>query len=79
MKFKIISFNYIQNHIFQQNSKSYLSIEFKIISLNEIEQKAALHLAVEIENVEIIKLLLEKKEIDINIEDSHGKNPIDYS
>ncbi len=27
----------------------------------------------------IIKLLLEKKEIDINIEDSQGKKPIDYS
>ena len=46
---------------------------------NHLEQKAALHLAVEIENLEIIKLLLEKKEIDINIEDSHGKKPIDYS
>ena len=26
IKFKIISFNEIQNHIFQYNSKSYLSI-----------------------------------------------------
>ena len=26
IKFKIISFNYIQNQIFQWNSKSYLSI-----------------------------------------------------
>ena len=44
-----------------------------------MEQKASLHLAVEIGNLEIIKLLLGKKEIDINIKDSHGKNPIDYS
>ena len=44
-----------------------------------MEQKAALHLAAKIGNLEIIKLLLEKKEIDINIEDSHGKKPIDYS
>ena len=42
-------------------------------------QNTALHLAAEIGNLEIIKLLLEKKEIDINIEDSHGKRPIDYS
>ena len=44
-----------------------------------MEQKVALHLAVEIGKSEIIKLLLEKEEIDINIEDSHGKKPIDYS
>ena len=44
-----------------------------------MKQKAALHLAVEIGNLEITKLLLEKKEIDINIKDSHGKKPIDYS
>lgn len=31
------------------------------------------------ENLKIIKLLLEKKEIDINIEDGQGKKPIDYS
>ena len=42
-----------------------------------MEEKAALHLAVEIGNLEIIKLLLEKKDIDIK--DSHGKKPIDYS
>ena len=42
-------------------------------------QNTALHLAAEIGNLEIIKLLLEKKEIDINIEDSHGRKPIDYS
>ena len=44
-----------------------------------MEQEAVLHLAAKIGNLEIIKLLLEKKEIDINIEDSHGKKPIDYS
>ena len=37
IKFKMISFNYIQNHIFQSNSKSYLSITFKIISFNWIQ------------------------------------------
>ena len=37
------------------------------------EQKSALNLAVEIGNFEIIKLLIEKKEIDIYIEDSQGK------
>ena len=46
---------------------------------NQIEQKTALHLAAEIGNLEIIKILLNKKDIDINIEDSHGKKPIDYS
>ena len=44
-----------------------------------MKQKAALHLAVEIGNLEITKLLLEKKEIDINIKDSHGKKPIYYA
>lgn len=39
----------------------------------------ALHLASQRRNLEIIKLLLEKKEIDIHIEDYHGKKPIDYS
>lgn len=41
--------------------------------------KTILHLAVEINNLEIIKLLLGMKEIDINIEDSEGKKPIDYA
>ena len=36
-------------------------------------------MATERENHEIIKLLLEKKEIDINIADSYGIKPIDYS
>ena len=38
-----------------------------------------MHLATQINNAEIVKLLLEKKEIDINIEDSQGKKPIDYA
>ncbi len=37
IKFNILSFNRIQNHIFQFHSKSYLSIPFKIISFNEIQ------------------------------------------
>ena len=66
----------------------FFFIKFKIIFFNEIqdlsrnhqmEQKAALHLAVKIRNLKIIKLLLKKKDIDINIEDNHGKKPIDYS
>ena len=37
MKFKIISFNQIKNHIFRFHSKSYLSMKFKIISFNYIQ------------------------------------------
>lgn len=59
-----MSFNDVKKHLFQKN---------------QIEQKTALHLATEIENIDIIKLLLKKKEININIKDSKGKKPIDYS
>ena len=63
MTFKIISFNeiqiiffnYIQNHIFQWN--------FNIIMIF----KTALYLAVEKENIEIVKLLLTNNKLDINI------------
>ena len=92
MKFKIIFLNKIQDHIFEWNSRSYLWMKFKIIFLNYIQNhifewnfniiiiyKTALHLAAEIGNLEIKKILLNKKDIDINIEDSHGKKPIDYS
>lgn len=44
-----------------------------------MEEKTKLHLAVEIRNLDIIKFLLEKNEIDVNIQDSHGKKHIDYS
>ena len=54
-------------------------MKFKIISFNKNEQKAVLHLAAEKGNLEIIKLLLKKEDIDVNIEDSHGKKQIDYS
>ena len=37
IRFTIISFNEIQNHIFQYNSKLHLLIQFKIISFNEIQ------------------------------------------
>ena len=94
MTFKIIYFNFIQNHIFQlysksyyfneiQNhifryySKSYISIIFKIIYLNGIRNhifersfniiyKSVLYLAVEKENIEIVKLLLNNDKLDIN-------------
>ena len=42
-------------------------------------QQTALHLAVEKDNLEIVKLLLGKKDIDINLVDLQGKKPIDYS
>ena len=38
-----------------------------------------MHLAVEKGYLEIIKLLLKNKEIDINIENDKGKKPIDYA
>ena len=41
--------------------------------------KAVLHLASQMENIEIIKLLLKKEGININIEDIQGKKPIEYS
>ena len=41
--------------------------------------KTVLHFATQNNNTEIIKLLLEKKGIDINIKDSNGKKPIDYA
>ena len=56
------------------NEKSY-----HFSNNSQIHAKTALHLAAEMGDLEIIKLLLEKKEIDINIEDSQGKKPIDYS
>ena len=80
IKFKIISFNAIQNNIFQWNSKSYHLITFKNISFNEIQNhifqqnfdiiiiyKTALYLAVENENIEIVKLLLMNDKLDINV------------
>lgn len=41
--------------------------------------KTALHLAVQNNSTDIVKLLLENKKIDIDIEDSHGKKPLEYS
>lgn len=41
--------------------------------------QTALHLAVQKNNIEIVKLLMEKKEIDVNITDYSEKKPIDYS
>ena len=58
-----MSFNYIQNQSFQLDSNSYLSMKFNIIKL----YKTALYLAVENENIEIIKLFLTNNKLDINI------------
>lgn len=41
--------------------------------------QAALHLAVQNNNIKIVQLLLEKKGININIKDLEGKEPIYYS
>ena len=38
-----------------------------------------MHHAVKIDSPEIVKILLESKDIDVNITDSYGKKPIDYS
>lgn len=35
--------------------------------------------AADMDNISIIKLLLEKKDIDINLEDLNGKKTVDYS
>ena len=53
MKFKIISFNRIQNH----------NIRYNIIYF----YKTPLYLAVENENIEIIKLLLSNDKLDTNL------------
>ena len=55
MTFKIISLNYIQNHIFR--------LYFNMI----IFCKTALCKAIEKKNVEIVKLLLTNDKIDINV------------
>ena len=49
------------------------SIQFYIF------HKSALHLAAQNRNLSIIKLLLTHEKININIQDSQGKKPIDYS
>ena len=56
------------------NEKSY----HYLVNRN-LEAKTALHRASELGDLKIIKYLLEKKEININIEDHQGKKPIDYS
>ena len=38
-----------------------------------------LHLAVSINNIEILKLLLQNKNINVNVIDDSGKKPIDYA
>ena len=63
MEFKIISFNGIQNHIFQFHSKSYQSMKFWYTKIH----KTALYMAVEKEKIEMLKLLLTSDKLDINI------------
>ena len=60
-------------HSFDQ---SYLSMKFKIIYQF---YKTALHIAVEIDNFEIVELLTKTKNINILIKDSQEKKAIDYS
>ena len=67
MKSKIMHFNEIQN-IYANKIKNIYHFNMTV-----------LHAAVKANNLEIVKLLLVKKEIDINIKDSHGKEPIHYS
>ena len=70
MIFKIISFDKIQNHIFQYHLQSYFSISFKIIYFNKILitfYRTALHKTVEKGNIEIIKLLLEQPNVNLSI------------
>ena len=63
MKFKIISFNYIHNFISLWNS----NIFFNEILIKYFFYKTALCLAVEKENIEIVKLLLMNDKLDINL------------
>ena len=51
-------------------------MKFEKIYLNE-NLKSPLHLVVEKEYIEIIKLLLKNKYIDVNIKDNQGRKPID--
>ena len=41
--------------------------------------KTPLHFAVENEYLEILKLLLKNKKINILVEDNQGRKPIDYA
>ena len=59
----MISSNSIQSYFFQFHSYSYLPIVFKIIFFYE----TALYLAVENENIEIVKLLLSNDNINVNV------------
>ena len=58
-------------------------MKFKIISFNKIIlyyfYKTPLHLAVEKGYLEIIKLLLKNKDININVDDDQCRKPIDYT
>ena len=55
----------------------FKSLQFDYVTIGFYE--TALHAAVKSGSPEIIKLLLGKKGIDVDIKDSNGKKPIDYS
>lgn len=62
--------NYILKCIFQWNYKQYISISFKNIIFNDILNyinKRPLFLAIKKNDIEIIKLLLNNKKLDVNI------------
>lgn len=52
---------------------------FLYMGNNQTQSKTALHLAVEKGYKDIIKLLMENKNTDANVEDEQGKKPIDYT
>ena len=52
---------------------------FKNIFKKQIQIRTALHEAVENEQTEIIKLLLQQKKIYLNVLDENQKKPIDYT
>ena len=53
--------------------------EEKEYKKTKYDGRTPLHIAADMDNISIIKLLLEKKDIDINLEDLNGKKPVDYS
>lgn len=59
-------------NLIQFEQKLFFSYNFKSINFHEILKKyclfnkAPLHIAIEKQNIEIVKLLLARKEIDVN-------------
>ena len=61
MRFHVIYFNEIEIYVFYE-----ITIQFLMIFIY-IFHKAPLHLAVEKGNVEIVQMLLQYKNIDVNV------------